>query len=118
VDEDGYFTIEERKKDLIKVSGYSVFPAEVEAITYRHPAVAEVGVVGVPDAYRGEDVLAFVVPREPSTVTEAELVAWCRAEMAAYKAPRAVRFVATLPKTGSGKIVKRALREQARAGAG
>jgi acyl-CoA synthetase (AMP-forming)/AMP-acid ligase II len=118
VDDEGYFTIEERKKDLIKASGYSVFPAEVEAIMYRHPAVAEVGVVGVPDAYRGEDVLAFVVPRPGAAVTEAELVAWCRAEMAVYKAPRAVRFVPTLPKTGSGKIVKRALRELARAGAG
>ncbi len=118
VDEEGYFTIEERKKDLIKASGYSVFPAEVEAIMYRHPAVAEVGVVGVPDPYRGEDVLAFVVRRTGATATERELVEWCRAEMAVYKAPRAVRFVAALPKTGSGKIVKRALREQARAGSG
>ena len=118
VDEEGYFTIEERKKDLIKASGYSVFPAEVEAIMYRHPAVAEVGVVGVPDTYRGEDVLAFVVRRPGAAATERELVEWCRAEMAVYKAPRAVRFVDTLPKTGSGKIVKRALREQARAGSG
>ena len=116
VDEEGYFTIEERKKDLIKASGYSVFPAEVEAIMYRHPAVAEVGVVGVPDPYRGEDVLAFVVRRPGATATERELVEWCRAEMAVYKAPRTVRFVPALPKTGSGKIVKRALREQARAG--
>jgi long-chain acyl-CoA synthetase len=118
VDEEGYFTIEERKKDLIKASGYSVFPAEVEAIMYRHPAVAEVGVVGVPDPYRGEDVLAFVVRRPGATATERELVEWCRAEMAVYKAPRTVRFVPDLPKTGSGKIVKRALREQARAGSG
>jgi acyl-CoA synthetase (AMP-forming)/AMP-acid ligase II len=118
VDEEGYFTIEERKKDLIKASGYSVFPAEVEAIMYRHPAVAEVGVVGVPDPYRGEDVLAFVVRRTGAPATERELVEWCRAEMAVYKAPRAVRFVPALPKTGSGKIVKRALREQARAGSG
>jgi acyl-CoA synthetase (AMP-forming)/AMP-acid ligase II len=118
VDEEGYFTIEERKKDLIKASGYSVFPAEVEAIMYRHPAVAEVGVVGVPDPYRGEDVLAFVVRRTGATATERELVEWCRAEMAVYKAPRTVRFVPALPKTGSGKIVKRALREQARAGSG
>jgi long-chain acyl-CoA synthetase len=118
VDEEGYFTIEERKKDVIKASGYSVFPAEVEAIMYRHPAVAEVGVVGVPDPYRGEDVLAFVVRRTGATTTERELVEWCRAEMAVYKAPRAVRFVPALPKTGSGKIVKRALREQARAGSG
>jgi fatty-acyl-CoA synthase len=100
----------------MKASGYSVFPAEVEAIMYRHPAVAEVGVVGVPDAYRGEDVLAFVVRQPGATASERELVDWCRAEMAVYKAPRTVRFVPALPKTGSGKIVKRALREQARAG--
>ena len=118
VDEEGYFTIEERKKDLIKASGYSVFPAEVEAIMYRHPAVAEVGVVGVPDTYRGEDVLAFVVRRPGAAATERELVEWCRAEMAVYKAPRAVRYGDTLPNTGAGKIVKRALREQARAGSG
>jgi len=118
VDEEGYFTIEERKKDMIKASGYSVFPAEVEAIMYRHPAVAEVGVVGVPDAYRGEDVLAFVVRQPEARATERELVEWCRAQMAVYKAPRAVRFVPALPKTASGKIVKRALREQARDAAG
>lgn len=114
VDEEGYFTIEERKKDMIKASGYSVFPAEVEAIMYHHPALAEVGVVGVPDPYRGEDVLAFVVLKPGATATETELVHWCRAQMAVYKAPRAIRFVAALPKTGSGKILKRALRDQAR----
>ena len=102
---------------MLKVSGYSVFPAEVEAIMYRHPAVAEVGVVGVPDPYRGEDPLAFVVlkPGAKGTVTEAELAGWCREAMAVYKAPRHVRFVDALPKTASGKILKRALREQARA---
>jgi acyl-CoA synthetase (AMP-forming)/AMP-acid ligase II len=114
VDEEGYFTIVERKKDMIKASGYSVFPAEVEAIMYRHPAVAEVGVVGVPDAYRGEDVLAFVVRRPETTATEREIVEWCRAQMAVYQAPRTVRFVPTLPRTASGKLLKRALREQAR----
>lgn len=114
VDEEGYFTIEERKKDMIKASGYSVFPAEVEAIMYRHPAIAEVGVVGVPDPYRGEDVVASVVlnPDFRGKVTAEELVAWCRAEMAVYKAPRHVRFVEGLPKTGSGKILKRALRDE------
>jgi acyl-CoA synthetase (AMP-forming)/AMP-acid ligase II len=114
VDEEGYFTIEERKKDMIKASGYSVFPAEVEAIMYRHPAIAEVGVIGVPDPYRGEDVLAFVVPIPGArgTLTEQEVVDWCRREMAAYKAPRQVRFLDALPKTTSGKILKRALRER------
>jgi acyl-CoA synthetase (AMP-forming)/AMP-acid ligase II len=116
VDEEGYFTIEERKKDMIKASGYSVFPAEVEAIMYRHPAVAEVGVVGLLDPYRGEDVMAFVVlrPDARGKVTEQQIVDWCRDEMAVYKAPRQVRFVDALPKTASGKILKRALREAAR----
>jgi acyl-CoA synthetase (AMP-forming)/AMP-acid ligase II len=113
VDEEGYFTIEERKKDMIKASGYSVFPAEVEAIMYRHPAIVEVGVVGVPDPYRGEDVLAFVVTRPDAkgTLTEQEIVDWCRYQMSVYKAPRQVRFVDALPKTASGKVLKRALRE-------
>jgi len=115
VDEEGYFIIEERKKDMIKASGYSVFPAEVEALMYRHPAIAEVGVVGVPDPYRGEDVLAFVVlkPAARGTVTAEDIVQWCRSEMSVYKAPRQVRLVETLPKTASGKILKRSLREQA-----
>jgi acyl-CoA synthetase (AMP-forming)/AMP-acid ligase II len=117
VDEDGYFTIEERKKDMIKASGFSVFPAEVEAIMYRHPAIGEVGVVGVPDPYRGEDVMAFIVlrPDAKGKVTEQQIVDWCRKEMSVYKAPRTVRFVDVLPKTGSGKILKRALRETAQA---
>jgi long-chain acyl-CoA synthetase len=116
VDAEGYFTIDERKKDMIKASGYSVFPAEVEAIMYRHPAVAEVGVVGVPDPYRGEDVLAFVVLKPSVELGEPELIEWCRDEMAVYKAPRTIRFVAALPKTASGKILKRSLRDQARSG--
>jgi len=116
MDEEGYFRVEERKKDMIKASGYSVYPAEVESIMYRHPGVAEVGVVGVPHDYRGEDVVAFVVPKREAAVplTEEQLVRWCHDEMAAYKAPRRVRFVETLPRTASGKILKRVLRDQAR----
>jgi len=117
VDEEGYFTIEERKKDMLKVSGFSVFPAEVEAIMYRHPDVAEVGVVGVPDPYRGEDPLAFVVlrPDAKGRVTAEQIVEWCRDNMSVYKAPRHIRFVDALPKTASGKVLKRVLREQAAA---
>src|SRR5207237_4689812 len=90
VDEEGYFTVSERKKDMLKVSGFSVFPAEVEAIMYRHPAIAEVGVVGVPDDYRGEDPVAFVVlkPEARGKVSAEELAAWCLAEMAVYNGPR------------------------------
>ena len=117
VDEEGYFRIEERKKDMIKASGYSVFPAEVEALMYRHPAIAEVGVVGAPDAYRGETVVAFVVRKPEAEVSERELIEWCRGEMAVYKAPTRIYFVDALPKTGSGKILKRVLREQARSAA-
>jgi acyl-CoA synthetase (AMP-forming)/AMP-acid ligase II len=117
VDEDGYFTIEERKKDMLKVSGYSVFPAEVEAIMYRHPAIAEVAVVGVPDPYRGEDPLAFVVlkPDAKGVIAEQQIADWCRTTMAAYKAPRQVRFLEALPRTATGKVLKRILRDQAAA---
>jgi acyl-CoA synthetase (AMP-forming)/AMP-acid ligase II len=121
MDEEGYFVVEDRKKDLVKASGYSVFPAEVEALMYRHPAIAEVAVVGVPDAYRGEDVVACVVlrPEARGRVSPADLVAWCRQEMAVYKAPRRVELVEVLPKTASGKLWKRVLRERlAAAGAG
>jgi len=117
VDEEGYFSIEERKKDMLKVSGFSVFPAEVEAIMYRHPSIAEVGVVGVADPYRGEDPLAFVVlkPDAKGAVSEEQIAEWCKANMSAYKAPRHVRFVDALPKTATGKVLKRILRDQAAA---
>jgi acyl-CoA synthetase (AMP-forming)/AMP-acid ligase II len=113
LDEEGYLTIEERKKDMLKVSGFSVFPAEVEALMYRHPAVSEAAVVGVPDAYRGDCPVAFVVlrPGARGTVTEQEIVDWCREVMSAYKAPRFVRFVDALPRNGAGKVLKRQLRE-------
>ncbi len=116
MDAEGYFTIEERKKDMLKASGYSVFPAEVEAIMYRHPAIAEVGVVGVPHPYRGEDIVAFVVLKSGANEkpSEEQIAEWCRNEMAVYKSPRRVCFVDGLPKTASGKILKRLLREEAR----
>jgi acyl-CoA synthetase (AMP-forming)/AMP-acid ligase II len=116
MDEEGYFRIQDRKKDMIKASGYSVFPAEVEAIMYRHPAVAEVGVVGLPDPYRGEDIVAFVVSSADAKgkLSEGQMVEWCRNEMAVYKAPRRIAFVDALPKTASGKILKGPLREKAR----
>jgi long-chain acyl-CoA synthetase len=120
VDEEGYFSIEERKKDMLKVSGFSVFPAEVESIMYHHPAIAEVGVVGVPDPYRGEDPLAFVVlkPDAKGTVSAEQIIEWCRSNMSVYKAPRQIRFIEALPKTASGKVLKRVLRDQAAAAKG
>ncbi len=120
MDADGYFYIVGRKKDLIKASGYSVFPAEVENFLYHHPAVKEVAVIGVPDPYRGENIKAVIVlkPEYKHKVREKEVVAWARDKMAAYKYPRIVEFVQELPKTASGKVLKRVLREREVAGRG
>ncbi len=112
MDEDGFFYIVGRKKDLIKASGFSVFPAEVESFLYGHPAVQEVSVIGVPDPYRGENIKACIIlkPEYRNRVTEEEIVAWCRGRMAAYKYPRLVQFMEEFPKTASGKVLKRVLR--------
>jgi acyl-CoA synthetase (AMP-forming)/AMP-acid ligase II len=114
MDHDGYFYIVERIKDMIKASGYSVFPAEVEALMYEHPAVQEVAVIGVADPHRGENIKAFIIlrPQHKGLVQKKEMIAWAKNKMAAYKYPRIVEFVDDLPKTGSGKILKRILRER------
>lgn len=114
MDEDGFFYIVGRKKDLIKASGYSVFPAEVENFLYSHPAVKEVAVIGVPDSYRGENIKAVIVLKAEYSdrIKEEEIVTWCKDRMAAYKYPRMVEFVKELPKTASGKVLKRLLREK------
>lgn len=110
MDEHGWFYLVDRKKDMIIASGYKVWPREVEDVLYGHPAVREAAVVGVPDEYRGETVIAFVSLEPGAVATEAELVSWCRERMAAYKYPRSVAFVDELPKTASGKILRRELR--------
>ncbi len=114
MDGDGYFYIVGRKKELIKASGYSVFPAEVENFLYAHPAIKEVAVIGVPDPYRGENIEAVIVlkPEYENKISEEEIVAWCKERMAAYKYPRIIEFVSELPKTASGKVLKRILREK------
>ncbi|MFN7926215.1 MAG: AMP-binding protein, partial [Bryobacteraceae bacterium] len=112
MDERGWFYIVDRKKDMIVASGFKIWPREVEDVLYQHPAVKEAAVVGVPDEYRGETVKAFVAlrPDYRSPVTAEELVAFCRERMAAYKYPRAVEFVEEVPKTATGKFLRRALR--------
>jgi long-chain acyl-CoA synthetase len=115
MDEDGWFYIVDRKKDQINASGYKVWPREVEDVLYSHPAVLEAAVVGVPDPYRGETVKAYVSLKAGRSVDEAALIAFCREHMAAYKYPRSVEFLDELPKTASGKILRRDLRERARA---
>lgn len=111
MDEQGYYFMVDRVKRMINASGYKVWPAEVEAMMYAHPDILEACVIGVPDERRGETVKAWVVLREPSRgkVSEAEILDWCRAQMASYKAPRIVAFTDSLPKTASGKVLWRGL---------
>ena len=111
VDEDGYFFLVDRLKRMVNAAGYKVWPAEVEALLYEHPAVQEACIVAAPDERRGETVKALVVLREGAALTTTELQDWCRARMAAYKVPRLVAFVAALPKSGAGKVLWRQLQE-------
>lgn len=112
-DEDGYFFLTDRLKRMINASGFKVWPAEVEALMFRHPAIQEACVISARDAYRGETVKAVVVvrPDQRGQVSEADIAAWCHEHMAVYKAPRIVQFVDALPKSGSGKVMWRALQE-------
>ncbi|MBW0117821.1 AMP-binding protein [Pseudonocardia abyssalis] len=110
MDADGWFYIVDRKKDQINAGGYKVWPREVEDVLYEHEAVREAAVVGVPDEYRGESVKAFVSLRPGRSVTEAELIAFAKERMAAYKYPRAIEFLDEIPKTVTGKLLRRELR--------
>ena len=114
MDEEGYIKFLGRRRELIKCSGYSVFPAEVENLLYRHPAVTEVAVIGVPDPYRGESPKAFIVLKSEykGKVKEEEIVEWSKENMAAYKRPRIVEFREELPKSAAGKILRRILTEE------
>lgn len=114
VDEDGYFFMVDRLKRMINASGFKVWPAEVEALLYRHPAIHEVCVIAVLDAHRGETVKALIVlkPEHIPSPTEAQLIEWARGQMSAYKVPRHVEFVSTLPKSATGKVQWRLLQER------
>ena len=109
MDEDGYFYIVDRKKELIKPGGYQVWPREVEEVIMKHPKVLEVGVAGIPDPYRGETVKAWVVLKPGETVTVDDIREWCKKELAAFKVPTEVEFRTELPKTTVGKILRREL---------
>jgi long-chain acyl-CoA synthetase len=111
MNEEGWFYVVDRKKDMINASGYKVWPREVEDVLYGHPAVHEAAVVGVPDEYRGETVKAFVSCNPGTTVSEDELIEFCKQQMAAYKYPRSIQFLDDIPKTTSGKVLKRELRD-------
>ena len=114
LDEEGYLKLVGRKKELIKCSGFSVFPSEVENLLFKHPAIAEVAVIGVPDPYRGESPKAFIILKadHKGKVSEDEIVQWCKENMSTYKRPRAVTFVEDLPKSAAGKILRRILSDQ------
>ncbi len=112
MDEEGYFQIVDRKKDIIIAGGFNIYPREVEEVLYQHPKVKEAVVVGIPDPYRGETVKAYIVPKEGETPTAEEIEAFCRERLAAYKVPKLWEFRKDLPKTMVGKILRRALREQ------
>src|ERR1700733_9223930 len=116
MDRDGWFYLVDRKKDMIVASGYKVWPREVEDALVRHPAVREAAGIGVPDPYRGEAVWAYVSLRPDAAATPAELIEFCRAELAAYKYPRHVEVLPDLPKTPTGKLLRRELRLQATGG--
>jgi long-chain acyl-CoA synthetase len=112
MDEDGFFEIVDRKKDMIIAGGYNIYPREIEEVLFEHPAIKEAAAAGVPDKYRGETVKAFVVLKEGASVTAEELDAFCRERLAAYKVPRKYEFRDTLPKTLVGKVLRRQLLEE------
>ncbi len=113
VDADGYFFIIDRLKRMINASGFKVWPAEVEALLFKHPAIQEACIIATKDSYRGESVKAVVVlrPNYLGQISEQDIIDWCRAHMAVYKMPRVVQFTDALPKSGSGKVMWRALQE-------
>lgn len=112
MDEDGYFYIVDRKKEMIKPGGYQVWPREVEEAIAAHPKVLDVGVAGIPDPYRGETVKAWIVVKPDQTLTEDEIKAWCKERLAPYKVPTHIEFRSELPKTTVGKILRRELVRQ------
>ncbi|MDG6910444.1 MAG: long-chain fatty acid--CoA ligase [Nitrososphaerota archaeon] len=112
MDQDGYFYIVDRKKDMVNVGGLKVYPREVEDVLFEHPDIKEVGVIGIPDGFSGEAVKAFVVLKDPAKKTsEQDVIAFCQQKLAKFKVPKEVEFVSELPKTLIGKVLRRKLRE-------
>ena len=110
VDKDGYIYLVDRKKDIIIIRGLNVYPKEIEDVLYQHPRVAEAGVIGIKDKYKGEVPKAFVVLEKGGEITEQEIIHFCRQRLAPYKIPRSIEFRTSLPKTPTGKILKKELR--------
>ncbi len=118
MDEDGYFFIVDRMKDMILVNGFNVYPTEVEDVLFHHPKILKCAVIGVPDDEHGERVKAFIVLKPGETATAAEIVAWCRDPaqgLTGYRVPREFEFRDSLPETMIGKVLRRVLQEEERA---
>lgn len=111
-DEDGYFYIVDRKKDMIIAGGFNIYPREIDEVLYQHPKVREAIAVGIPDEYRGETVKAFIVLKPGQRVTDKEIIDFCKAKLAAYKVPRKVEFRTELPKSAAGKLLRKILRDE------
>lgn len=109
-DEDGYFYIVDRKKDMIICGGYNIYPREVEEVLYNHPKIFEAVVIGIPDESKGEIPKAYIQLKQGENAETKEIVDFCKARMAAYKAPRDIEFVNELPKSPTGKILKREIK--------
>ena len=112
MDQDGYFKIVDRKKDMINAGGYKIYPSDVEEVLYQHPKIFEAAVAGIPDPYRGETVKAYIVLKPGETATKEDIMAFCRERLAAYKVPRVIEFRDSLPKSTIGKILRRKLVEE------
>src|SRR6056297_3164708 len=112
MDEDGYFFIVDRKKDLIISGGYNIYPREIDEVLHEHPKIKEAVAVGVPHQTRGEIIKAYVVVQPGENLTRAEVISLCREKLANYKIPKKVEFRDELPKTLVGKVLRRALREE------
>jgi len=111
LDDEGYLTIVDRKKDVIVASGYNIYPKEVDEVLFEHPKVLEVCTIGVPDEYRGETVKSYIVPKSGESIEKDEIIQFCRDKLAAYKVPRIIEFIDSLPKSAVGKILRRELRD-------
>jgi len=114
LDEEGYIFILDRVKDMIKYKGHSVYPREIEEVLYEHPAILECSVFGIPDPIKGEEIAAHIIlkPEYKGKITEQEIINWTKDNMAAYKYPRIIKIVRSLPKSAVGKILRRVLREK------
>ena len=111
LDKDGYLSIVDRKKDMIIAGGYNIYPLEIDDVLTGHPKVFEACTIGVPDAYRGETVKAFIVTVEGETLTEADVIQYCKDQLAAYKVPKIIEFIDELPKSAVGKVLRRKLKD-------